>query len=420
MNSGSLVTVLLTRRPGRPSPTMVVAAMVWAVSAASLAIGVLMAPSSGPEAPSFASLVSSGLAVLLPVTVGAILVVRLSRNPIGWLLLLSGLSLAANLGASGLVGYAFAGIPGSVVGADWIALLAQVTFLPLVVGLGLFVPLVYPSGHLPSPRWRLVALLGLVALTCGTIKNLLLPFPPGTYPPTVANPLAVGGAAADLASIFDSVTNLIGVVALPLVVASLVSRYRSATGIERQQLKWLVAVAAIAVPALTVGIVLGGETSGILGGIATIAWLVGLFGFGLLPVAIGVAVLRYRLYDIDRLISRTIGWAIVTGLLIAVFVIVILVTQTLLASITSSNALAVAASTLVVFALFQPLRRRVQSRVDRRFNRSHYDAERVVERFAGLLRDEIDLRQLAIEIGAAVDRTVQPSSVSIWLRPPNR
>ncbi|MFI5040436.1 MAG: hypothetical protein ACHQNA_01085 [Acidimicrobiales bacterium] len=416
MNGRSSATVALTPRTGRSLPIAGVAAVVWVVSVASLAIGVLTAPSSGPDAPSIASLVAIGLAVVSPVTVGAILVIRLPRNLIGWLLPLSGLSLAVNLGASGLVNYPFDGIPGSVVGADQLALLAQVTFLPFVVGLGLFMPLLYPSGHLPSPRWRPVALLGLVAITCGTIKNLLTTFPPGTYPPSVQNPLAVGGGAADLVAVLDTVTTLIGVIALPLVAASLVSRYRRAYGIERQQFKWLALGAAIFVPALVVGIVLSSESSGLLGAISTVAWVIGLFGFGLLPVAVGIAVLRYRLYDIDRLISRTIGWATVTGVLVVVFAGAILLFQAVLAPLIGGNTVAVAASTLVVAALFQPLRRRVQARVDRRFNRSRYDAERTLSAFAGRLRDEVDLVQLATEIETAVGRTVQPASVSLWLR----
>ena len=145
-------------------------------------------------------------------------------------------------------------------------------------------------------------------------------------------------------------------------------------------------------------------------------WLVGLFGFGLLPVAIGVAVLRYRLYEIDRLISRTIAYATVTGVLVVVFGGVILLSQAILDPVTGGNTIAVAASTLAVAALFQPLRRKVQVRVDRRFNRARYDAERTVAAFAGRLRSEVDLGQLKAEIALTVATSVQPTSVSLWLR----
>jgi hypothetical protein len=135
-----------------------------------------------------------------------------------------------------------------------------------------------------------------------------------------------------------------------------------------------------------------------------------------MPVAIGLAVLCYRLYEIDRVISRTISWASVTLILGSLFVAVILVAQALLAPVTQSNELAVAGSTLLVFALFQPIRRRVQRLVDRRFNRSRYDAERTVAEFAARLRDEVDLEHLRTEILATVAATVEPSSVSLWLR----
>jgi len=137
-----------------------------------------------------------------------------------------------------------------------------------------------------------------------------------------------------------------------------------------------------------------------------------------MPIAIGIAMLRYRLYEIDRLISRTIGWAFVSVVLAVVFVAIVLVIQAVLARVTTSNTFAVAASTLVVAALFQPLRRRVQARVDRRFNRARYDADRTVAAFAGVLRDEVDLGQVTMELKSAVVRTVQPTVTSLWLRGP--
>ena len=138
--------------------------------------------------------------------------------------------------------------------------------------------------------------------------------------------------------------------------------------------------------------------------------------FATVPFSVGIAVLRYRLYEIDRIVSRTISWAMVSAVLVSVFIALVLVTQTALASITSSNTIAVAGSTLVVAALFQPLRRRVQARVDQRFNRARYDAERTVTAFTGRLRDEVDLDLLRAAITSTIGRTVQPASVSLWLR----
>jgi len=139
----------------------------------------------------------------------------------------------------------------------------------------------------------------------------------------------------------------------------------------------------------------------------------------LIPIAIGVAILRYRLYDIDRLISRTVSYGAVTGILALAFVGTILVSQTILASFFSGNSVAVAASTLVVAALFQPLRRRVQSVVDRRFNRSRYDAERTVAAFGAHLRDEVDLADVDAAIRAVVVRTVAPTAMGVWIRQPD-
>ena len=147
-----------------------------------------------------------------------------------------------------------------------------------------------------------------------------------------------------------------------------------------------------------------------------LVWIPAEIAFVLPPIAIGVAILRYRLYDIDRVISRTIGWVIVSAVLATVFVLVILLVQAVLAEVTPSNTFSVAASTLVVAALFQPLRRSVQKRVDRRFNRARYDAERTLTAFAERLRDEVDLDQLRTEILSTVSQVVEPTTVSIWLR----
>jgi len=194
-----------------------------------------------------------------------------------------------------------------------------------------------------------------------------------------------------------------------------VIRYRRAAGIERAQLKWFALVMAISLPALLVRFSLYGN-DGVELIVSNVALLVAYAGFALLPVAIGIAILRYRLYEIDRLISRTISYGVLTAIVGGLFGGFILVFQAGLAPVTGSNELAVAGSTLLVFALFQPLRRRVQRLVDRRFNRSRYDAERTVAAFAGRLRDEVDLDALKLEILATVTRAVEPTTVALWLR----
>jgi hypothetical protein len=172
----------------------------------------------------------------------------------------------------------------------------------------------------------------------------------------------------------------------------------------------------IAILALLVAGILKDSSGDVLAAVDWFGWLIGLTGLALLPIAIGIAILRYRLYEIDRIVSRTIGWAVVSAILVAVFAAIILVTQAVLAPLTSSNTLAVAVSTLAVAALFQPLRRRVQRGVDHRFNRARYDAEQIIAAFAERMRDEVDLDQLAAEITPTVSRTVQPTSLSLWLR----
>jgi hypothetical protein len=256
-----------------------------------------------------------------------------------------------------------------------------------------------------------VGLLVEVTAVGPTINVNLIGAPNGA---NVRNPIAVA-PDADIWQVWNP--SLLFTLVIGLVLggaASLVIRNRRARGVEHQQLSWVVAAIAFVGAAMVGGIVLGAMVPQAL--VDGTVWIPAIIAFATVPVSVGVAVLRYRLYDIDRIVSRTIGWAALSAILLALFVAIILVTQAALASITSSNTLAVAVSTLVVAALFQPLRRRVQGRVDRRFNRARYDADRTVAAFSDRLRDEVDLDQLAAEITAAVSRTVQPTSVLLWLR----
>ena len=354
--------------------------------------------------------------VLSTVTVGAVLVNRLPRHIVGWLLLGAGLSIAVSTGAGALADYGLNVHPGSVPGAVWFAIVSGATGGTFIGLLGGFVPLYFPTGRLLSPRWRVVVLMATVPTLSPVITNAFGSFSAGAYPAEVTNPLALSGLGAQLISMLSVVSTALGVVALIPLIASLVVRYRRASGIERAQLKWFAYVGLVVVPTLLLAIVTGGATSGPLAVITNIAWAVAIGGLALLPVAIGIAVLRYRLYEVDRIVSRTIAYAVVSAILAGVFVGVVLAVQAVLGPVTQSNDLAVAGSTLIVFALFAPIRRRVQRLVDRRFNRTRYDAERTVAAFAERLRDEVDLEQLRAEILATVAATVEPSSVSLWLR----
>jgi hypothetical protein len=401
-------------RSRSPRATTIVARASWALALVFMAVALLTTRSNGPNGLLFA--IVSVLAILPAVTVGTILVTRLPANRIGWLLLVGGLLFAVSGAVSGLADFGLNVHPGSVPGAVWLAWLSGWIPLLVVVIALIYLPLLFPTGRLLSPRWRPVAVTGAVATVVGSVQSAFTAFTPGTYPPAVRNPLEVRGPIADLLAVVGTVVVIISIAIVFLAMASLVVRYRRTVGVERQQLKWFAAVIAIAVPALAIAFLSSGATSGIMADVSNAAWGIALIGLALLPVAIGVAVLRYRLYEIDRLISRSISWAVVTLTLGGLFVAVILVTQALIAPVTGSNELAVAGSTLLVFALFQPLRRRVQRLVDRRFNRARYDAERTVAAFASRLRDEVDLEQLRAEILASVAQTVEPSSVSLWLR----
>jgi hypothetical protein len=383
---------------------------IWTVSAVFLVAGLVTVRASGPNSPLTAFGLS--LAALTFATAGAILVSRLPANVIGWLLASGGLCFALSSGAPGLADAGLIVHPGSVPGAIWFAWLSQWIWAPATFVV-ILLALVYPSGRLLSSRWRPVAVATVVIVAYISLGAAAASGPLGSFP--VQNPLVITGGVAEIYGDFFGPALLLGALLALLAVVSLVLRYRRAVGIERAQLKWFAAVAALSLPALIVGTATFGM-DGVGGIVSHLANLVSFVGFALLPVAICVAILRYRLYEIDRLISRSISWAAVTLIVGSLFVGFILVFQAMLAPLTRSNEFAVAGSTLLVFALFQPLRRRVQRLVDRRFNRSRYDAERTVAAFAERLRDEVDLEQLRAEILATVSATVEPTSVSLWLR----
>jgi len=365
------------------------------------------ARSGGPDDPLPAVVI--GVASMSFATVGAILVRRLPRNLIGWLLAAGGLCFAAGNGAAGLADYGLTAHPGSVPGAIWFAWLSQWIWAP-AIGAVVLLALVYPSGRMLSPRWRPLGAAGAFVIAFLSVGSAMSPWPAGVFP--AQNPLGIAGALPDTASVLVA---LLTVAVVVLAVTSLVLRYRRAAGIERAQLKWFAYVAAISVPAVVVTTALYGMTGAALI-VANVAGLVAFGGFAFVPIAIGIAVLRYRLYEIDRLISRTIGWGVLTVILGAMFVGLVLGLQAVLAPFTGSNELAVAGSTLLVFSLFQPLRRRVQGLVDRRFNRSRYDAERAVDAFAARLRDEVDLDTVQGSLLTIVEATLEPTLSGLWLR----
>ena len=347
------------------------------------------------------------LAIVVAATVGAVLASRLPRHPVGWLLLAVGLSVAGSGVADGYARYGLVARPGALPAARWVAIYSPAT---TIVGLSLvgFVLLLTPTGSLPSSRWRPWAFLAaagpvgfVAALTVG--PGLVIPPYESAVEP-VSIPALAGAMLVAIVTGFS-----LTVAGLVVGAASLVVRFRRARGTERQQLRWLALAAALTgAGAAVVGV-----------GMATDATAVPLFAVGiclaLLPLATGAAILRYRLYDLDRIISRTLAYGFLTLLLGLGYAGVVLGLGRLLPD---SSSLAVAAATLAVAALFQPLRRRVQGLVDRRFNRRRHDAGQLIEAFWARLRDQVDLDTLTGEVLAVVDQTMAPTRAWLWLRPP--
>jgi hypothetical protein len=302
--------------------------------------------------------------------------------------------------------FAYVTRPGSLPGAALAAWFSW-WWLPILGLILVFTVLLFPTGHLPSPRWRPVAVTGALAITAVTVL--------GAVQPTlklqdeeffIPNPVGLAGAP-------DPEDGALGAVLLGLLAACTVVsvglRLRRSSGVERQQLKWFTYAVALMLLAnlVTMTVLPGGVASDVLFGLA----------IALVPIAVGVAILRHRLYDIDRLINRTLVYAALSAVLGAVYAGAVLVLGLIGGVGGELPSWAVAGTTLAVAALFQPARRRIQAVVDRRFNRRRYDAVRTVEVFSARLRDEVDLDTLSAEPLAGVEQTMEPTKVSLWLRP---
>ena len=348
------------------------------------------------------------LAALVSATVGAVLASRRPRHPVGWLLLGLGLTVTASGVFDGYARYGLVVRPGALPLARWVATYSPATLYVGFVCVG-WILLLTPTGSPPSPRWRWWARLSAAAPAA---FPLALAVGPGlVIPPydTVIDPVTVPALTGlvDTAIVMGLVHATAGLV---VGAWSLVVRFRRASGVERQQLRWVTFAAALTVPlgAVVVAGVAMDVVTGVIPSLAAGGCL------ALLPLATGAAILRFRLYDLDRIISRTLAWGLLTVLLGVGYAAVVLGFGRLLGK---DSSLVVAAATLAVAAVFQPLRRRVQALVDRRFNRRRYDAARTVEHFATRLRDQVDLDALQGELLAVVDGTMQPTRASLWLRP---
>jgi hypothetical protein len=341
--------------------------------------------------------------------VGALLAARRRDNPIGWLLLGVAVTIALGTVVHGL--YDETGpLPRDVPTRtllwvdDWL-------FYVWVTPIGVLVPLLFPDGRLPSPRWRGFLKVSLLAIALGflgdTFGKRTLDW--GSHA-TVANPFHAPGALGQAFGVINGVGGAFFIFACAGALGSLALRLRRSTGAERLQFKWF----SLAMGLLICGLVTSaaGELAGI-GPVSDAGWwlFIGSLVIGL-PVAIGVAVMRYRLYDIDVVINRALVYGALTVTLGAAYLALVL----LVGLAVGRSGLAVAVSTLAVAALFRPARAHIQAVVDQRFYRRRYDAERTLEAFGARLRDELDLEALGADLREVVRETVQPAHVSLWLR----
>jgi hypothetical protein len=290
---------------------------------------------------------------------------------------------------------------------------AITAILPAVFVLFPTVGVYFPDGRLPGPRWRAPYAVAAAALVAGLALQTIAPAQPDASGDVFVSPFAIPGIPSGLGDI-GAVLSLGAVLAaLVMAVGSVVVRYRRSAGVERAQVKWLVAAVVLISVLFPVSYLLEFGPDGLLDVVSVLAGC-------LIPIAVGVAVLRYRLYDIDRLISRTLSWAIVTGGVVLIFALLVVGLQGALAGLTQGETLAVALSTIVAAALFQPVRRRVQGAVDRRFDRARYDGQRTIEAFAHEIRDEVDLPRLRDTLVATAHGAVRPAAATLWLRESSR
>jgi hypothetical protein len=346
--------------------------------------------------------------------VAIVILARQPRNRIGWLLMAIGLLAAQPLGAYGALALG-SGLPGGAVAL----ILGGSMWVPPIVLIGTVLLLRFPTGRLLSPSWRKVEWLSLLAIG---LPLLVLWLTPGDFAdlgyPGVRNPLGLEGLRDVLGVAL--VLLLLVPVAIAISVTSLVVRFRRSRGVEREQLKWLTTAAAVVAGLYLFGMVASVATGAIWGDTEP-AWLefvdtVSGFSFILLPVSTGIAILRYRLYDIDRIISRTLGYATVTAILGSLFVAIVVGLQALALPFTGGSELAIALSTLTVAALSGPVRRRVQNAVDRRFDRARYDSARIAEDFGARVRNRLDLDELSTDLVTTADHALRPATASVWMR----
>ena len=354
--------------------------------------------------------VLDALILTLLATVGLVVARKRPTNPVGWILcvipLTLGVLLLSNRLYESLAAHGLAADESGRSVPELVAWIASWIWIPFVFSALILFPLLFPSGKLLTPRWRLVLVAVAVAFPLLFIGTAFEPGQLGDYP--FDNPFGAPDSFRTPVRIFGSVGFALMVVCSFAALASLILRFRRSRGEERLQLKWVTVAATVLVLtfALPTELVVGEK-----GGFVAI-----LLGLSLVEVAVGIALLRYRLYDIDLVINRALVYGSVTATLAGTYAGTVLLLQVALSGVTEGSQFAVAASTLAVAALFGPVRARIQRVVDRRFFRSRYDAALIVQAFGARLRDEVVLSTLSTDLLHAVNTAVQPSHATLWLR----
>jgi hypothetical protein len=338
--------------------------------------------------------------------VGALIASRHPGNLIGWLF--CGIALAGSLMSlvRGYAEYWLDGNSASTTLGELAASYGDVSWVPAILPAATFLLLLFPNGRLPSRRWRPVAWCAGLGIALVFVGDFTSGGPLEDYP-EVVNAYGVDSPVLDLVEVIGALLLLVALVGSPL---SLVLRYRRAGRDERQQIKWLALAGAVAATTFVIAVAAWDLLSEPVANGAIMLSIVAL------PVAAGVAILRYRLYDIDVVINRTLVYGALTATLALTYLGSVLLLQLALSGITEGSGLAVAASTLAVAALFRPARARIQQGVDRRFYRRKYDAQHTLEGFSARLRDQVDLAALSSDLSGVVRETLQPAHVTLWLR----
>jgi hypothetical protein len=377
--------------------------ILWAVGISFIVAGTA-ASATLDFRPDALDLVADAAFMLLGVsaaTTGAIVTSRVRGNAIGPLLLALGVGVGTTLAFGAYAQISVHTSLGPLPAVHWVGWFGDWPGIAILWGVPAFLLLLFPDGHLISPRWVPAAWFIGIGVTFATVSGALLP---GDVQ-GVSNPAALHGAAGDVVRDVTDITDLLALPVLLVAASALVVRLRRSHGVERLQLKWFTYAASLTGVGLGLTTVTHGAVSGA-------AFVLGLFGLVALPITAGIAILRYRLYDIDLVIRRTLIYGALTVTLGAAYLVLVLIVGLAV----GRSGFAVAVSTLAVAMLFRPARTRIQGAVDRRFYRRRYDAARELEAFGARLRGELDLEALGADLRGVVVETVQPAHVSLWLR----